>query len=206
MATLIFESWQLELTFLVPLEYKSITLRISYVYRLQILTLSYYVVWDEQSLCVDCLWYIYRLYLILRGVFLKLEAYALPWSDKMPQFPTSPIKTLCMWNFLSSSGYRHTWVRYLSWCIEELIWLRGLTYIVKATATTRIAYPESAGENLCRRCRATNAQKTITGTIISNKVTSSDLASGPNINLPPRMNFWGHRKKIKNCKIISFIY
>jgi hypothetical protein len=29
----------------------------------------------------------------------------------------------------------------------------------------------------------------ITGTIISDKVISTDLASGPNINLPPNVNF-----------------
>lgn len=61
-------------------------------------------------------------------------------------------------------------------------------------ATTRVAYPALYDENLCRRCLATNAQKIITGTVIRSIVTSNDLASGPNISLPPRINF---------CKITS---
>ena len=80
--------------------------------------------------------------------------------------------------------------------------LRGLTKIVKTIATTRIAYPTLLFKNSCRRCLATNTQKMTIGTIISNSVTSSDLASGPNINLPPRMNFCKKRddKRVK-CKI-----
>lgn len=64
-----------------------------------------------------------------------------------------------------------------------------LTKILKRTATTKIAYPALYDENSCRRCLATNTQKTITGAIIRNKVKSSDFASGPNINLPPNRNF-----------------
>jgi hypothetical protein len=76
--------------------------------------------------------------------------------------------------------------------------LSKLTYIVKIIATTRIAYPALSGENSWRRCLTTNTQKIITGTMISNKVTISDLASGPNINLPPRMNFCrGSAKKMR---------
>lgn len=32
------------------------------------------------------------------------------------------------------------------------------------------------------------------GTMINDKVTRSDFASGPNINLPPRMNFCNKKK------------
>jgi len=61
--------------------------------------------------------------------------------------------------------------------------------MVKRIATAKIAYPELYEENSCLRWLATHTQKIITGTIISNKVTNRDLASGPNTNLPPHMNF-----------------
>lgn len=75
---------------------------------------------------------------------------------------------------------------------------KGLTYIVKTIAATKTAYPALCGENWCRRCHATHTQKTITGTIISNRVKIIDRASGPNINLPPRRNFC---KTIKKSQI-----
>lgn len=62
----------------------------------------------------------------------------------------------------------------------------ALTWIVKRIATIIIAYPALYDENSWRRCLATKTQNTATGPIINNKVTSNDLASGPNINLPPR--------------------
>lgn len=47
-------------------------------------------------------------------------------------------------------------------------------------------------------------QKMITGAMINNNVTSSDLASGPNINLPPRMNFCkGQIERKVNIKLTS---
>lgn len=63
------------------------------------------------------------------------------------------------------------------------------TWIVNTTATTRTAYPALYDLNSCTRFLATNAQNIITGTVISDIVTRSDLASGPNISLPPRINF-----------------
>lgn len=61
--------------------------------------------------------------------------------------------------------------------------------MVKAIATPKIAYPALCAENWWRRCLATKTQKIMTGTVIKRKDTSNDLASGPNINLPPRKNF-----------------
>lgn len=66
--------------------------------------------------------------------------------------------------------------------------MNELTYAVKTIATTRMAYPALYGDNSCRRCLVTTMQKMMTGTMINDKVTRSDLASGPNINLPPRIN------------------
>lgn len=67
-----------------------------------------------------------------------------------------------------------------------------------------MAYPALYDENSCRRCHATNMQKMITGAMINNNVTSSDLASGPNINLPPRMNFCkGQIERKVNIKLTS---
>uniref|UniRef100_A0A2P2N344 Uncharacterized protein n=1 Tax=Rhizophora mucronata TaxID=61149 RepID=A0A2P2N344_RHIMU len=40
------------------------------------------------------------------------------------------------------------------------------------------------------RFLATWVQKTTTGTMMSNKVTASDLASGPNMSLPLKMNIF----------------
>ncbi|MQL81792.1 hypothetical protein Taro_014264 [Colocasia esculenta] len=65
-----------------------------------------------------------------------------------------------------------------------------LTQIVNANVTARTAYPASYAANLWRRCLATNTQNITTGTTTSDIVTRSDLASGPNINLPPRINLW----------------
>lgn len=61
--------------------------------------------------------------------------------------------------------------------------------MVKTTATTGMAYPALYWENSWRRCLPTNAQKRITGTVIINMVAITDLASGPNINLPCKKNF-----------------
>lgn len=61
--------------------------------------------------------------------------------------------------------------------------------MVNTIATTKTAYPALYDLNSCTRFLATNAQNIITGTAINNMVTMSDLASGPNINLPPRINF-----------------
>lgn len=66
---------------------------------------------------------------------------------------------------------------------------RVLTWMVNTIATTRTAYPALYGLNSCTRFLATNAQNIITGIVINEIVTMSDLASGPNISLPPRINF-----------------
>lgn len=64
------------------------------------------------------------------------------------------------------------------------------TCMVNTIATTKIAYPALYDENLWRRCLATKTQKTITGIMISIRLTIRDLASGPNISLPPRKNIF----------------
>lgn len=61
--------------------------------------------------------------------------------------------------------------------------------MVKTIATTKIAYPALYDGNSWRKCLATNTQKTVTGTMISNKLISNDFASGPKINLPPRKKY-----------------
>lgn len=70
--------------------------------------------------------------------------------------------------------------------------------MVKIIATAKIAYPALYGENSWRKCLATKTQKTVTGTMISNKLISSDFASGPKINLPPRKKYCKRQEMSEN--------
>ena len=72
---------------------------------------------------------------------------------------------------------------------------------MKIIVVARITYPALLDGNSSMRLITTNAQKMTTGTRISNKVTISDLASGPNINLPFKKNICS--EETKKCIFIA---
>lgn len=72
---------------------------------------------------------------------------------------------------------------------------RRLTRRVNKIATTKMASPALFGKNSRRRCVATNAEKRVTGVMMSSNVKGRDQASGPNISLPPNINFCTQKKK-----------
>lgn len=81
--------------------------------------------------------------------------------------------------------------------------LRELTKTVKPIAIKSTAYPALDAGNSSTRFLATNEQKITAGTRISNTVTISDLASGPNINRPLRKNFCNETNKKEGTLINS---
>lgn len=61
-------------------------------------------------------------------------------------------------------------------------------------ATAKITQPVSYAGNSLMRFLATFVQKIITGTTMSNIVTTRDLASGPKISLPLKRNICNDTK------------